>query len=440
MVLSPTRCFSLSVFIALALAAQPALAEARIVKGPYLMDARADRVAVMFELSEPAAATVVVLQGEEELRRLESPPSDFHEVLLSNLEPQSSYDYRVEIEGATAIGSITTAPPNGEGRIRFLVMGDNRTDAQAHAAVIARMREHPADFVINTGDMVSNGADAEDWQELFDVERELLLDTPVFPVLGNHELYRHGVGLPSFLRYTRVPDSLDSEETYYGFDWGPVRFLMLDSNDDWSDPDGAQRAWLVAQLEDAAGTDTVAHVMLAVHHGPVSSNAHGSHPDMLSTGMVHLLRRHGVGLVLSGHDHAYERGDAHGVKYIVTGGGGAPIYDENDPLPFQHRFDASHHFLLVEATHERVDVTARRVDDSVIERCGFERGGRWLCERPDGQVEPSEPVAPEADAGTTRVRTLPLVVGAIFVVGVGAVLLARWRSRRGTGSGGRGGP
>jgi hypothetical protein len=128
------------------------------------------------------------------------------------------------------------------------------------------------------------------------------------------------------------------------------------------------------------------------------------------------------------------------VKYIVTGGGGAPIYDENDPLPFQHRFDASHHFLLVEATHERVDVTARRVDDSVIERCGFERGGRWLCERPDGQVEPSEPVAPEADAGTTRVRTLPLVVGAIFVVGVGAVLLARWRSRRGTGSGGRGGP
>jgi len=405
-------------------------AEVRILKGPYLMDARSDRVAVMFELSEAAPAIVVVTHTDEEVARLESPSSDFHEVLVDGLSPRSTYGYRIEAGEAAADGTLTTAPEAGEGPIRFLVAGDNRTDAQAHAAVIERMREHPADFVINTGDMVASGADPEDWQELFDVERELLRDTPLFPAMGNHELYRYGVGLPGFLRYTRVPDTLGSEETYYGFDWGPVRFLMLDSNDDWSDTDSAQRRWLEEQLDAADEADTVAHVIVALHHGPLSSNAHGGHPDMVSTGVLHLFRRHGVALVLSGHDHAYERGDAHGVKYIVTGGGGAPLYHENDPLPFQHRFEASHHFLVVDASRERVDVAVHRVDDSLIERCGFDRGQRWTCERPEGggQVA-STPVstasAEEEEPEAARHIGLPLVIVALVVLGFVAFMFTR---------------
>ena len=146
---------------------------------------------------------------------------------MEDLEPGASYAYRVEAGDvdsggplATAAATFATAPPPGEGPVRFLVVGDNRTDAQAHAAVIARMRDHPGDFVLNTGDMVARGNDPEDWQEYFDVERELLADTPLFPAMGNHEIYRFGVGLPNFLRYTRVPDTHESEETYYAFDWG----------------------------------------------------------------------------------------------------------------------------------------------------------------------------------------------------------------------------
>jgi hypothetical protein len=412
-----------------------ASAQARLLKGPYLMDARTDQVAILFELSEEAPATVVVTQSAgdaeaTEVARIDSAPTDFHEVTVTGLEPRSSYDYRVEIGDVTADGSITTAPPPGDGPVRFLVVGDNRTDAQAHAAVVARMREHPGDFVMNTGDMVASGADPEDWQQFFDAERELLMDTPLFPAMGNHELYRFGVGLPGFLRYTRVPDTHDSEETYYAFDWGPVRVLMLDSNDDWSDTESAQRRWLVQRLEEAGSDDTVAHLIVALHHGPMSSNHHGGHPDMLSTGVVHLFRRHGVALVLSGHDHGYERGDWNGVKYIVTGGGGAPLYHDNHPLPFQHRFDASHHFLWVDASRERMDITVRRVDDSLVERCGFERGGRWTCER-DGRAEPSMPVAPDSPEEPLRQsgssRTLLLFVGglALLVLLVGVLLRKR---------------
>ncbi len=436
---SSVRPLALAILaLALALAAPSASAQVPFRKGPYLMDARTDQVAILFELGAAAPATVIVTQpaaGEEatEVSRIESPSSDFHEVVVTGLEPQNRYDYRVVVGESVREGTFTTAPPPGEGPVRFLVVGDNRTNAQAHAAVIARMREHPGDFVINTGDMVASGADPEDWQELFDVEGELLRDTPLFPALGNHELYRFGVGLPSFLRYTRVPDAHGGAETYYAFDWGPVRVLMLDSNDDWSNTEAEQRRWLVERLEEASHDETVAHLMVALHQGPMSSNHHGGHADMLSTGVVHLFRRYGVALVLSGHDHGYERGDWNGVKYIVTGGGGAPLYHENHPLPFQHRFDASFHFLEVDASRERVDLTARRVDDSVIERCGFERGGRWTCEREDGQSVPSEPVAPDSTEEPVRrsgrSRTLLFLVGGLALLAVVFGLFLRKRGR-----------
>jgi hypothetical protein len=406
-----------------------ARADATITKGPYLMDASPTRIAVLFELSEAAPATVRLTRAGEEVSTVELPASDFHEALFEGLEPGAGYEYTVVTGVAEESGSFNTAPPPGEGPIRFLVMGDNRTDAEAHAAVIAAMQNHEAELVLNTGDMVANGALDSDWQELFDVEGPLLRNTPLFPAMGNHELYLRGVGLPSYLRYTRVPDELSDAETYYGFDWGPVRFLMLDSNDAWEDPELPQRRWLEQQLDAAKSAEHVAHVIVAMHHGPVSSNRHGSHQGMVDSGVLQLLRLSGVALVLSGHDHAYERGDAHGVKYIVTGGGGAPLYNRNDPLPFQHRFEASHHFLVIEASRERVEVFVRRVDDSILEHCAFDRGGRWECVR-DEEFVASEPVdVPTTDVGGEDVpdgaEESPPPFGLIFL-GVVAVGLLAW--------------
>ena len=33
-----------------------------------------------------------------------------------------------------------------------------------------------------------------------------------------------------------------------------------------------------------------------------------------------------VSFVFSGHDHLYQRGEVDGLKYVVSGGGGAPLY------------------------------------------------------------------------------------------------------------------
>lgn len=418
---------------ALWLVATPAWAAPGFAKGPYLMDAQPRSIAVMFELPQPAGAVVTVRGGASGEVRVESTASAFHEVVVDGLEPGTAYDYTVRVRGGpSAEGSFPTAPEPGDGPIEFLVMGDNRTDAAAHQAVIRAMLEHPGDFVLNTGDMVADGSDERDWIDMFDVQEPLLRNTPMFPALGNHELYAEGRGLQSFLEYTRVPRELGGQETYYGFTYGPVRFFVLDSNEGWA-RDSTQWRWLEEQLEAAEADGAIDHVMVAMHHGPYSSGRHGGHRGMGDAGLADLLRAHGVSLVLSGHDHLYERGDVDGLKYIVTGGGGAPLYPINERLPGQLAFEPTYHFLRVGVEGERVVVTAIRPDGSEIERCAFVAASPWQCEGAPPDQPAAGPVqASENPAAFWAAQYLdrPLTWGLVLLVLVGAfVLVVRRRGR-----------
>ncbi len=385
------------VWAGLVLAVPVVRADAGFSKGPYLMDVQPSSVAVLFELEEPRAATVVARSAAGDEVRAESLAGGFHEVVLDGLAPRTAYDYSVTLDdGAEARGSFQTAPRPGEGPVEILVMGDNRTDATAHAAVVRAMAEHPADFVLNTGDMVAHGDSPEDWARMFDVQEPLLRSTPLFPALGNHELYQSGRGLERFLRYTRVPRELGGRETYYGFTYGLVRVLVVDSNQDWEEDD-EQRSWLEEQLAAAEAAPEVRHVIVAMHHGPYSSGHHGGNEDMLASGLPELLRERGVSLVLSGHDHMYERGSVDGLHYIVTGGGGAPLYPVNARAPGQLAFEPVYHFLRVSVDGDRVTVTALRADGSRIERCGFAQGGPWECDGAPGDDLAAGPVHEGSD-------------------------------------------
>ena len=421
--------------LAVLLVATPALAAPRFEKGPYLMDAEPTSVAVMFELSEPSAATVTVRSADGAEKRVEQPELPFHEVVIEGLAPETAYDYRVEVPGGgEATGSFVTAPEPGEGPIEFLVMGDNRTDATAHTAVVRAMRDIPADFVVNTGDMVARGSDANDWAEMFEVQSPLLASLPLFPTLGNHELAETGAGLAAFLQYTRVPRDLGGGETYYGFTYGPVRFFVVDSNAPWNEG-SEQREWLEDQLALAAVDSDVGHIMLAMHHGPFSSGRHGPHQGMLASGFVDLLSEHGVALVFAGHDHMYERGELDDVKYIVTGGGGAPLYPVNRRGAGQLAFEPAYHFLRVAVDGSRVTVTVVRPDGSEIERCGFSGDDDWVCADAPGDNPAAGPVHPGANPTTfwlAHQAKKPIVWALVaLVVGASVVLVVlRRRSKR----------
>jgi 3',5'-cyclic AMP phosphodiesterase CpdA len=129
---------------------------------------------------------------------------------------------------------------------------------------------------------------------------------------------------------------------YYRRAIGPVELYLLDSND----VDDAQTTWLRRTLSRSR-----ARWKLAVFHHPAfTCGAYESHPAVVAR-WVPLFERYRVRLVLSGHDHNYQRfAPRRGVRYLVHGGGGRGLYDVGQcPTRYPRRLAAreEHGFLYV---------------------------------------------------------------------------------------------
>ncbi len=141
-----------------------------------------------------------------------------------------------------------------------------------------------------------------------------------WPAPGNHEYYTPGAG-PYFAYF-----GARAGRGYYSLRLGGWQLISLDSNLSGA-AQAAQLAWLREELERDPARCTLAYW----HHPLYSSGGHGSMGNMREAWEI--LYRAGAELVLSGHDHDYERfapQDAHGaldpgrgIRQFVVGTGGA---------------------------------------------------------------------------------------------------------------------
>ena len=139
---------------------------------------------------------------------------------------------------------------------------------------------------------------------------------------------------------------------------GDVLLIGLDSNLA-DDPD--QRAWLERTL--ASATETWRIVM--VHHPPYSAGYQGSNEDVRRA-FVPLFERYGVQLVLSGHDHDYQRSvPINGVTYVVTGAAAGTRRTGEDA--FTAVSFSWHHFVELGVYADRIVVRAVNQDDRVAD-------------------------------------------------------------------------
>jgi hypothetical protein len=164
-----------------------------------------------------------------------------------------------------------------------------------------------------------------------------------FPSLGNHDLLTDD-GKPYFDYF-----ALPGNERYYDFTWGPVHFFAL--NDIESEPDGVgvssiQAAWLQNRLTASTSTWNIVYM----HYPPYSSGPHGS-----TEWARWPYSDWGADVVLSGHDHIYERLEEDGLTYIVDGMGGNGIYDiVNIVDGSQARYNGDYGALRVEVTNTHI--------------------------------------------------------------------------------------
>jgi hypothetical protein len=77
---------------------------------------------------------------------------------------------------------------------------------------------------------------------------------------------------------------------------------------------------------------------------------------------VSLFEQYRVRAVFGGHDHAYERLERRGVRYFVSGGGGAPVYGERPCATYdraaRRTYRPVHHLLRVRVSGGDVEVAA----------------------------------------------------------------------------------
>jgi hypothetical protein len=88
------------------------------------------------------------------------------------------------------------------------------------------------------------------------------------------------------------------------------------------------------------------------------------------------------------------------LKYIVSGGGGAPLYRDLHEVATSRKVEPAHHFVQVTAQDSTLRIVAMRDDGSVLDRCGFTRGKPWDCDAPASVPPRDAPAAtPPASSG-----------------------------------------
>ncbi|MEI7906313.1 MAG: metallophosphoesterase [Bacteroidota bacterium] len=283
-----------------------------------------------------------------------------HSYVLEGLLPSTSYQYRVVAgNDTTEQYAFMTAVKQNE-PFSFAAYGDTRSNRDAHVSVLRAMKEKNPKLIVNTGDLVAKSAN-ELWDDYFEdicSKTGVGQNIPVYSSPGNHEkgaMYFENVLMPH--------NNPANSPAYYSFDYGNVHFISLNSEIPY-DSLSEQYQWLLNDLRSEA-TKKAAFKIAFWHRPPYSSSIHGSDLNTRSV-LCPVLEAHGVDIVFNGHDHVYERTKAvNGTTYVVTGGGGAPLYDfktENEWTAYKEK---NYHFCLLNVEGKRLKMLMIRPDGEV---------------------------------------------------------------------------
>ena len=153
------------------------------------------------------------------------------------------------------------------------------------------------------------------------------------PSPGNHEYLTPGA--TGYFQYFG-PSAGDPSKGYYSYDLDSWHVVVINSNADVR-PGSAQEQWLRADLAAHPAPCTLAYW----HYPRFSSGFQGSHPAMQPIWQA--LYDAGAEVVISGHDHDYERfapqtpsgslDPVRGIRQFVVGTGGKSLLAFNNSAP-----------------------------------------------------------------------------------------------------------
>lgn len=371
--------------------------EKHITREPYLQSTTLDSTTIAFGSTLDRAQVVLrEPQMEVPLRAIQASyaghgkrAEDEVKILAATfhqLMPNHLYCYQVVADDVplTELAPFTTAPgPGLDTPFRFIAVGDTGTGGAAQKAIAKRMTEHGFDLMLFLGDLAYSSGTPEQIQErFFAVYEDVLRLVPAFPAIGNHER-RTQKGRPYFEAFV-----LPTPERFYSFDWGDVHFVAIDT----TQRDSEQLTWLRKDLASTNQRWTIVY-----GHHPMYTNSLRGPQRGIRKAYAKIFTDAKVDLVLTGHEHQYERFRVGGVNYIVSGGGGAQLTRFFGSSRSLERA-TKHHFLHFEVTADELVMRVIDIDGQEIETMRLEK--ERATDTPDAQVDglPEQtqtPIAPE---------------------------------------------
>jgi len=325
-------------------------ASANLLWKPYLQQLTDTGVVVRWTTKTGTTSVVRYRTGSDALASASGTPrtiaalgAQMHRVALTGLRPNTTYTYEIVTDGETlwpdGVMSFRTAPARGSGTpVTFAAFGDMGKGTTSQRLLRDQMAADSLSFVLSTGDNAYDaGTYAEFDTKVFQIYGDVFSRAAFFPTLGNHD-YATSSGAP-YLDLVSLPYQAlraSDHERYYSFDYGNVHVVALDTNAPLNVTDSAATDDMFDWLRADLGATQQPWIIAVTHHAPYSTGSHGSDARVRSK-LVPIFEQYGVDLVLSGHDHIYQRSKPlrggvvtpiaqGGIPYIVTGAGDAALY------------------------------------------------------------------------------------------------------------------
>lgn len=244
------------------------------------------------------------------------------------------------------------------------VVGDIGWCGSVGVAQTAALVAATSDLVITPGDIAYPNGTSTDFANCYDPLYGPFKER-TWPVPGNHEYNSGAVGYFGYFG-SRVGTLADP---WYSMDIGDWHFVMLNSNCasvGGCGTDSRQYQWLAQDL----ATHPSQCLVAVTHHPRFSSGPHGNSAAMAT--FWQLLDDSGADVMLSGHDHDYERfarmdsagtASAGGIRQFVVGTGGAPLYNFAAVQP-NSEFRSNDSFGVLRLTLEEEAYSWRFVTDA----------------------------------------------------------------------------
>lgn len=275
-----------------------------------------------------------------------------HAATMTGLSAGQWVYYRVNgTTGASAIYDGHTNPGPGA-KVTIGLWGDKGVTNESMNTTILALAARP-DLILHAGDLsYANGAQVI-WDEYFWVHEPLFARVPVMASIGNHE-----TNDGSYFDGFRTRHTFPGNELWFGFDYGDLHVTVIEADGETLfDPveehlaggnipaavSGLQAgAELVRFIEeDLADTDARRQAgetvwSSALFHFPLYSNhnTRGNACELIAI-LEPTFHAWGVDLLLTGHNHHYERStpmafgaeDDNGFVQLINGGAGKSLYD-----------------------------------------------------------------------------------------------------------------